>query len=559
MELPPDSAPRSGYKKIVIRSHYISGSQVEVLMTDDGDIYACDHGSTNPTFMAMEPKKHYKLPRDFWLHVVDCAHIRGQPRSFELIPDVGGCKNPADLLRFVRDTLGHFAINVQIVPTQEYKNPKPNQPIESIPLSSGDSYLVVTWDASRTRSGEVTRWLYDCVSLFNARASAGPRKVHSQAPWVFGGRSAARRRVREMAERFAPFPLTVLLQGPSGTGKGVLSQDIHLHSHVAKGPFTVVNLAELPKEVMESELFGSVKGAFTHAKDKEGLIEQADGGTLFLDEIGELPLEMQKKLLHVLEKHEVRPVGATAYRKVNIRIIAATLRDLSEMVKAGTFREDLYFRIAQIVIRLPAPEASDFMALTPILLKKVGAELYGSAGSELEEDEITRLCQLAAGFGRRGGMRELENVLKRYLVFRQPELSVEQTWEVALQNGSEPLVLAPPRAEPRPIAERETPIGELPAGEREKDRLRYVSSLVSTMLFLQEVRRAVQSGSSRGLQQELASALGMTPTAVSSRFKGWEWPLVPQQAQVESKLAEVGGKLKPYAAELRRMLDELES
>ena len=168
------------------------------------------------------------------------------------------------------------------------------------------------------------------------------------------GRSAAMRRLFAVMTRLEGSLVTVLIAGESGVGKEVIARAIHDGSTVADGPLVAVNCGAIPRELVASELFGHRKGAFTGAIDhRKGAFEQADGGTLFLDEIGELPLDMQPVLLRVLETGELRPVGAQESRRVNVRIVAATNLDLEQQVRAGRFREDLYYRLA--VVRLWVP------------------------------------------------------------------------------------------------------------------------------------------------------------------------------------------------------------
>jgi two-component system response regulator AtoC len=224
--------------------------------------------------------------------------------------------------------------------------------------------------------------------------------------------SPAMQATERLISRVAPTDSTVLISGESGTGKGVTARRIHELSPRRDGPFVAVNCGAIPENLIESELFGHTKGAFTGAdRLRRGLFMQADRGTIFLDEIGELPLSMQTKLLHVIEAKEVRPLGAEQSRKVDVRIIAATNRDLPAFVAQGRFREDLFFRLSVFQIGMPA--LRERRADIPGLMRHLIAqrELPAGSGPALTIDPEAEDMLIA--FNWPGNVRQLENVLHR--------------------------------------------------------------------------------------------------------------------------------------------------
>lgn len=207
---------------------------------------------------------------------------------------------------------------------------------------------------------------------------------------------------------------TVLITGETGTGKGMIARAIHQQSSERDRPFQVIDCTTVPEGMMESELFGHVRGAFTGAiVDKPGLIELANGGSVFLDEIGELPLLLQAKLLHVLEESEVRPVGGTRIRRINTRFIAATNRNLEARVREGTFRKDLYYRLAVVLIRvLPLRERREDI---PVIARHLLSRLAQSMGkTQCHFDEAA--MEVLVSYTWPGNGRELRNVVERMVM-----------------------------------------------------------------------------------------------------------------------------------------------
>jgi two-component system response regulator AtoC len=237
------------------------------------------------------------------------------------------------------------------------------------------------------------------------------------------GTSAAMREVMELAMRVAPFPSTVLLTGESGSGKEAVARAVHQASPRKDRGFVAINCGAIPENLLESELFGHEKGAFTGAdRAREGVFEEADGGTLFLDEIGELSVQLQVKLLRVLQERVIRRVGGSGERPVDVRVLAATARDLVEQVKAGKFRDDLYYRINVVQIHLPPlrTRPEDVPLLAEHFLRR-HAERLKVATRGLPRS----LLPVLAAYSWPGNVRELENVLERALILSGGEIGVE--------------------------------------------------------------------------------------------------------------------------------------
>jgi two-component system, NtrC family, response regulator PilR len=227
------------------------------------------------------------------------------------------------------------------------------------------------------------------------------------------GHSAPMRQLREMIARVARSQAPVHVAGESGTGKELVARLIHLTGPRAEGPFIAVNCGAIPGELMESELFGHKRGSFTGAvADKKGLVQSADGGTLFLDEVADLPLHMQVKLLRVIQEKTVRPVGENEEQAVDLRLLSATHKNLAELVAMGRFREDLFYRINVIEMRVPSlrERAEDIPELAQQILGRLTRRIDIEA-VEITPEAMTRLC----GYAFPGNVRELENILERAL------------------------------------------------------------------------------------------------------------------------------------------------
>jgi two-component system response regulator GlrR len=276
-----------------------------------------------------------------------------------------------------------------------------------------------------------------------------PVRLPLSARQSFGrmvGTGTAMRRAFLLLERAAESDATVLLSGETGTGKEITAESIHMESSRRDGPFVIVDCASIPQNLLEAELFGHDKGAFTGAVTaREGAFEAASGGTIFLDEIGELGLDLQPRLLRVLERRHVKRVGSNRYVPVDVRVIAATNRELHREVNERRFRSDLYFRLAVLEVRLPPlrERREDLPALIDHILSNLGAGDHAAAGELLDPAFLAEVSRHAWP----GNVRELRNYLERCLAMRErvpmgPTQGAEPTSGSDLPDMSQPLKVA---------------------------------------------------------------------------------------------------------------------
>jgi two-component system response regulator PilR (NtrC family) len=306
------------------------------------------------------------------------------------------------------------------------------------------------------------------------------------------GRSPAMRALYQMVEKVAPARTTVLITGESGTGKELVARALHGKSPRAAEPFVPVNCGAIPEGLIESELFGHVKGAFTGAQGaRPGLFQAATGGTLFLDEVGELPVPLQVKLLRVIQERHVRAVGADEDEEVDVRLIAATNRDLAAEVAAGRFREDLYYRLNVIQLRVPPlrERREDVMLLAAHFLRRFEAE-HGRERLDLSREAKKRLD----AYDFPGNVRELENLIER---------------AVTLSDGPEVTLDALPGPLRPPAPAAVVGEGPLPQG----------FSIEAHLLGIEQqlIDRALQQ--SGGVKKNAAALLGLTFRQFRHRFK----------------------------------------
>jgi two-component system response regulator AtoC len=287
-------------------------------------------------------------------------------------------------------------------------------------------------------------------ALVGAKAAADkpPEAAPAKEGPVVGSAPAMLDAMGRLAKA-APTMATVLLRGESGTGKEVAARELHRLSP-RKGPFVAVHCGALPDNLLESELFGHEKGAFTGATHKKpGRVELAGGGTLFLDEIGDVTPAVQVKLLRLLQEREYQPLGATSAEKADVRFVAATHRNLEQMVEAGTFREDLFYRLNVVPIAMPAlrDRRSDIPVLAARLVSRLG-EVNGRPGISLTPDALSALERAPWP----GNVRELQNFLERLVVFAEGDAlgREEVERELATRPGVAEASRAPSRAAPPP-------------------------------------------------------------------------------------------------------------
>lgn len=328
------------------------------------------------------------------------------------------------------------------------------------------------------------------------------------------GRSPAMQEIYRTLARLTQSDLTVLITGESGTGKELVAQVLHEHGKRRNGSFVALNMAAIPRELIESELFGHEKGAFTGAQTRtQGRFEQAEGGTLFLDEIGDMPLEAQTRLLRVLQQGEYTTVGGRTPIKSNVRIIAATHRDLRSQIQQGLFREDLYYRLNVVPLRLPPlrERLEDVGDLVRHFLRRCASEGLGQRS--IETSAIDRLRQ----YRWPGNVRELENFVRRLVALNSEEtltadLVERELSEAAPQTNHE-------------TANHQASLGELVEGHLADVFAQYGHDLPPAGLYeriIREVEKPLLTAAltaTRGNQIRAAELLGLNRNTLRSRIK----------------------------------------
>ncbi|MFC3551574.1 sigma-54-dependent transcriptional regulator [Lysobacter cavernae] len=345
------------------------------------------------------------------------------------------------------------------------------------------------------------------LELNEGRRSNGPAPTDTVASRLYG-QSPAMTQLRQTIAKVARSQAPVYIAGESGVGKELVARTIHAEGGRAGGPFVPVNCGAIPAELMESEFFGHKKGSFTGAHvDKPGLFQTADGGTLFLDEIAELPLAMQVKLLRAIQEKSIRPVGANAEVTVDVRILSATHKDLAALVAEGRFRQDLYYRINVIELRVPPlrERLDDLPGLSAKILERLAGH-QGRAVPRLGEDAVEAL----RGYAFPGNVRELENILERALAMAEDDrLSASDLRLPRLASAAQPIAPAaqaatnPATIDPRTLNPRDTASSPLPSYIEEIERA--------------AIQQALQEN--RYNKTRTAAALGITFRALRYKLK----------------------------------------
>jgi two-component system nitrogen regulation response regulator GlnG len=353
----------------------------------------------------------------------------------------------ATLWRWIEDDTGEVAILDVVLPDENTLDLLPRikqrRPALPVIMMSAQNTLLTAVRATERGAFDYLPKPFDLGQLVTMvkRALALPRtsafvheepaRIEEQLPII--GRSAPMQEIYRVVARLVGTDLTVMINGESGTGKELVAQAIHDYGKRRSGPFIAVNMAAIPRELVESELFGHEKGAFTGANARKvGRFEQAEGGTLFLDEIGDMPLDAQTRLLRVLQSGEFMPVGGRVPIKADLRIVTATHRDLRQLVGQGLFREDLFYRLNVVPIRLPPlrERVEDIPALVQHFLARARAE--GLPPKTVEPAAMTRL----RAYDWPGNVRELENLVRRLTVLYAQDTIGAEVIEAELREGA---------------------------------------------------------------------------------------------------------------------------
>ena len=447
--------------------------------------------------------------------------------------------NAATLWRWVEDGEGDLVITDVVMPDENGLDLVPRirklRPDLRVVVMSAQSTLMTAVKAAQRGAFEYLPKPFDLQELLAvvgralatpapvAATAAEPRDAEETLPLI--GRSPAMQEVYRTIARLSTADLTVMINGESGTGKELVARALHDYGKRRSGPFVAINMAAIPRELIESELFGHERGAFTGATTRtQGRFEQANGGTLFLDEIGDMPPEAQTRLLRVLQEGEFTSVGGRQPIKANVRIIAATHRDLRNAIRQGQFREDLFYRLNVVPIRLPPlrERAEDIPLLARHFLER--AHMDGLPLKSLDQGAVDRLKQ----YSWPGNVRELENLMRRMAALCPDEtISVDAvTSELAETQPAAPL----------PGATTE-PTGPEPLSQAVERHIRaffaaHGDGVTPTNVYdlvLAEVERPLirmTLAATRGNQIKAAAMLGLNRNTLRKKIRDLDIPVV---------------------------------
>jgi two-component system nitrogen regulation response regulator GlnG len=449
--------------------------------------------------------------------------------------------NAATLWRWVQDGEGDLVITDVLMPDENGLDLVPRirrvRPELRVVVMSAQSTILTAVKATQRGAFEYLPKPFDLKELLSvvARALAAPlpaAEPHAddeteKLPLI--GRSTAMQEIYRTIARLTTTDLTVMITGESGTGKELVARALHDFGRRRVGPFIAVNMAAIPRELIESELFGHERGAFTGAHNRsQGRFEQANGGTLFLDEIGDMPPEAQTRLLRVLQEGEFTSVGGRVPVKVDVRIIAATHRDLRLAIRQGLFREDLFYRLNVVPIRLPPlrERVEDVGVLARHFLSQ--AKASGLPAKILDAGATERLRQHRWP----GNVRELENLMQRLAALYPQETITEEVVAQELAEHAMPLDAAPDTAHASLAAAVEKHIRQFLAASRDGLAGGASGSFTGTGVYdrvIAEVERPLIQmtlSATRGNQIRAAQILGLNRNTLRKKIRELEIPVV---------------------------------
>ena len=444
----------------------------------------------------------------------------------------------ATLWRWVEDGEGDLVITDVIMPDENGLDLIPRikklRPELRVVVMSAQSTLMTAVKAAQRGAFEYLPKPFDLKELLAVvgRALAAsplaidapapePRDAEERLPLI--GRSVAMQEIYRSIARLTTTDLTVMVNGESGTGKELVARALHDYGRRRAGPFVAINMAAIPRELIESELFGHERGAFTGALNRaQGRFEQAAGGTLFLDEIGDMPAEAQTRLLRVLQEGEFTTVGGRAPIRANVRIVAATHRDLRQAIRAGQFREDLFYRLNVVPIRLPPlrERTEDIVVLARHFLDR--ARESGLSAKTLDAGAIERLRQHRWP----GNVRELENLMRRLTALYPQETITEEVIAAELvETGMDPHVPSTGGNSSEPLAMAvERHIRLFLDASRDGAPMRDIYDQV-----IAEVERPLimmTLSATRGNQIKAAAMLGLNRNTLRKKIRDLEIPVI---------------------------------